>query len=188
MVFAFGKNEVIFCQEKDYFLCGDGSCDFVLNEDNMCMWHPHDGMLIYVSSDHKRIIDIIRYYVDVPTELNTVNLNGFYTEICRVFDKLRYTPKDGHYGFYIIIADNKSAYDVSGNGIVTEIDKRSAIAGEYANYGSGVCSMMPVNMPAKEKLITYYKEVGKYRHKNYFPLVLMSTKNKKIEVIEAPEK
>ena len=120
MVYAYDNSGIIFAHPVRLHFAGNANCRQRIDaEEHFLMWHPHKDMLVFVGTDNGRIYDIIKYEIDVPTELTPKSLVEYYERICKALDKRGYTPKNERYNFNIIIADNKNAYDISGRGVVT---------------------------------------------------------------------
>ena len=185
MIYAYDKDGIIFAERVYRDFEGNANCTQKTDsEEHFPMWHPHENMLIYINSDNKRIIDIIRYEVDVPKELSHEILVDFYERICKALDARGYTPTKERYEFAIIIANNQVAYNLCGRGIVTIDDKLTPISGEFSGFGAGLGISIPMDLSPRERLLYYFDGFEKLRQVRRFPIALMRTNTKDIVIVD----
>jgi hypothetical protein len=181
MTFAYGKDVIYFATNYLSLEVDDG--DFYYDnptEENLPCWHPHEGMFIYVRTENARLVDLIRYYVDIPKELSFASISRLQEDIWDVFAENGYKSHEA-YSVEITIADGKDAYHINSKGIIDRDDKQSAISGAFS---TGLDNKMLKGLSPVERLKEYYRIRNEYYQRKNTPILLFSTDKKGVEIIE----
>ena len=177
MIFSYGADKIYFALEEDDF---DYNYPYIdPKEENLPCWHPHDGMLINVETSNYRILDLIRYYVKIPSELSVATLRDFYDDVWEVLQGNGYTKED-EYRLHITIANSSEAYCVSKFGITTRDDKLTYVSGDMSPE---IACGLPNELSPIEKIKAYYRKENEYYRNTNTPILLLSTDEPGVKII-----
>ena len=169
MIFAYD-------QDKIYFACGEYDLNdrkYYMNptEENLPVWHPHEGMLIYVNTNNQRIVDLIKYSVNIPKELSFETLNSFYEDIWECLRREKYKNPDA-YRLTITIANSRDAYYLNKNGITDRDDKLTPVSGGVSLelIDDSLFELTPV-----ERIKEYIRIENEFYGRKTSPILFLST-------------
>jgi hypothetical protein len=181
MVIVFDKNEIYFANVVEYRTPQNSahlrSVDIsIKSEENLDIWHPNEGMLIYVDSEYARITDIARYELKVPTELNYDTLKTLYEEMVKLIKKHGYSAHKNCYPFDIIITDGKTVYEISGRGYIKSLHPTNTMATFFEGEGAA-CYGVDASHSPKERVAEFYERMSEYYNRTVNDVVMLSTAN-----------
>ena len=178
MIFAYDKDKIYFAcsydslKEEEYYQCPI--------EENLPCWHPHDGMLIYVNTNNPRIVDLVRYFVKIPTELSFETMHCFYEDVWDVLQKNGYTNSEA-YTLNFTIANAHEAYYLTIDGISNRDDKLTAVSGDmFLELDSAVSK----ELPPIERIKAYQRLENDYFARKNLPILLLNTAEEGVTVVD----
>ena len=177
MIFSYGTDTIYFALKEDDF---DYNYPYIdPKEENLPCWHPHDGMLINVETSNYRILDLIRYYVKIPSELSVATLRDFYDDVWEALQDNGYTKED-EYSLCITIANSSEAYCVSKFGITTRDDKLTYVSGRMSPE---IAANLPRDLSPVERIKAYYRAENEFYKTNNTEIMLFSTDEPGVKII-----
>lgn len=177
MIFAYDSDKIYFALEDGDF---SGSRYFEKNEENLPCWHPHDGVLIYVNTRNNRIVDLIRYYAKIPSELSFETIHDFYEDVWNLLQENGYTKED-EYRLRITLANSSEAYYLSKFGIINRDDKLMYVSGDMSPE---IAANLPKEFHALERIKAYYRAENEFYKSKNIPVMLFSTNEPGVKILE----
>ena len=178
MIFAYDKDKIYFAcsydslKEEEYYQCP--------TEENLPCWHPHEGMLIYVNTDNPRIVDLVRYFVKIPTELSFETVRHFHEDVWSVLQKNGYTNNKA-YTLDFTIANAHEAYYLTKLGITDRDDKMTAVSGSMSPE---LDSAVLKELPPIERIKAYQRLENEYFARKNLPILLLNTAEEGVTVVD----
>ena len=178
MIFAYDKDRIYFSHSYDSLY----EQEYYFNpiEENLPCWHPHEGMLIYVNTNRPRIVDLIRYFVNIPTELSFESLNGFYEDIWSTLRENGYT-NDAAYRLDVTIANAHEAYYLSKLGITDRDDKQTTVSGSMSPE---LAASISRDLSPIERIKAYYRLENSFFGRKDLPILLLSTDEPGVKLVD----
>ena len=151
-------------------------------EENLCIWHPNKrkNRLVATIRNH-RFTDIIRYENIFPKTLNPKHVAfDTFDKLYELADKFDLCG-DGFLPMRTVFAEGDKAYLLYSDGGQLEVEGiHAACRGE--RLVMALYDVLGVNDPY-EFIKTAYRTIEQTINVTMFPVVVMNTKNNKIEVI-----
>jgi hypothetical protein len=178
MIFSYDKDKIYFALEE-----GELNSNFKYfekNQDNLPCWHPHDGMLIYIYTRNYRIVDLIKYYAKVPSELSFETLHDFYEDVWNILQKNGYKKED-EFRLNIVLANSSEAYYVSKYGVTNRDDKLTYVSGDMSPE---IAAHLPRELSALERIKEYYRAENEFYKTQNIPIMLFSTNEPGVKIVD----
>ena len=155
-------------------------------EENSPAWHINDqkGTIALVTQGMTRAGDVLRYSDLLNVE--ELNRNELLRVSCQIPNELANTNciiEDGEIGVGICIARDNEAYEITKFGVVKSI-------GDVEVFNSNRSVSMVIWEAVKDtknveqRIKAFYKFLGDKNRRNYFPIMLMNTKEEGHTLVE----
>ena len=183
MIFAYDKDRIYFAFDK--YDIDDDPAFFPYyyknpTEENLPCWHPHEGMLIYVSSPNARITDLIRYYVKIPTEISFVYAEDLYRAITDLLKRNGYETFESK-DYWVVIANSVEGYRISGGGVIDRLEHDGMLGGGNRIISDSVSKE---EIPPLEAIKEYFRKEHSYIDRKNDSIIVMNTAESGVQIVE----
>lgn len=181
---------MLFIKDKDRFyiiestkIAGtEGDYDQMLVPENMPFFKVKNSNTV-IACMNCADLDALRYRsFPFPAELSLPAIhNKIMQKVIDIWDSLGRADEDGDTSA-LFFAKKDRAFASWPNGTISELETAEAYGWreEYFRYALDITE----GMPLKERIKAVYKAVGEITSSNLFPLIMINTKDFKIEIVE----